>query len=110
MKLREKANAAAASAVHRNDGLRGKLNITPGPDDAGIDRARRPMLAAVERRRKREFDDWDQLVERLAPTGALHVRLQVRNAVFDREAPLQRVGVPLDVDVARIVDRRRARA
>ena len=108
--LRDPADMAAASAVHRNDGFCGQLHVTTRPGQARVDRSRRPVTAAVERRRERELDDGDQLIERPAPTDALHVRVQVRNAVLDRKTPLQRVRMTFDVDVAFIVDGRRARA
>src|SRR5438105_2007054 len=110
VQLRDPSDAAARSAVHRNDSFRRNLNITAGPDEARVDRARRPVRTAVERRRKREFDNGNEAIERLAPSGALHVRVQIRNAVLDREAPLQHVRMTLDVDVAFIVDRRGAGA
>src|SRR5437762_12685449 len=100
MELCDKTDVTSASAVHWNDGFRCDLQVTSGPYDARIDGARRSMLTTVERRRERKFDDRNQLVERLAPAGAQHVRVQVRNAVLDRETPLQRMRMAFDVGVA----------
>ena len=47
MQLAHAADAIAAGAVHRDDGLTGDLEFVTHVNDAGIDRPGRPLLAAA---------------------------------------------------------------
>src|SRR5215470_17168683 len=97
VKLRDPAYAPAAAIVDRDLGLERELRVTTRPDEPRIDGARRAAGAAIQPRRKRNLHDRDQAVERLLEAHVLHERLQIDEAVLEREAPLQEVGMPLDV-------------
>src|SRR5262250_761403 len=97
VELRDPAHAPAAAIVDRDLGLERELRVTARPDEPWIDRARRAAGAAIQARRKRDLHDRDHAVEGLLEAHVLHERLQIDEAVLEREAPLQEVGMPLDV-------------
>src|SRR5438270_3533615 len=93
MQLGDEADAVSALIIHRKDRLGGELHMLPGPDEAGIDRAGRAAAAGPCRRREREFDDRRQLRNKRAEAQVAHIVLEIEQAVLDRAAPFDRLGL-----------------
>src|SRR5262249_5259493 len=110
VKLRDPAHAAAAAAVDRNLSLDRELEIPARPDDSRVDRSRGAARAAIEPGRQGDLDHRDHAVERLAQPHVFHERLQVDEAVLEREAPLEEVRMLIDAPLAVLVDARAAGA
>src|SRR5438067_9210006 len=73
MQLRDHTDVTSRALIDRNDRLHAKLAISPGPDNAGIDRvARLSSRAAVQR----SFENIAQQSAKFVPT-----RLAQRNTI-----------------------------
>ncbi|CAG9230792.1 hypothetical protein BCAR13_610014 [Paraburkholderia caribensis] len=87
MRLNQHADMRAARVIHGDLRLDAELPITVDPDDARVDRARGLPLAA----RQRNFDDGDQVRERLRQADVAHVLLQIGQAVLHGHAVIERI-------------------
>src|SRR6185295_10935491 len=108
MQLGQPSHTVSAGIVDGDNRLERQLGGLTRPNDPGVDGAGRAARPAIEGCRHRELDDRDHAIERRGQAGVLDERLQVRKAVLNRESPLQRVRMSLDVDVAFVADRRGA--
>ena len=69
MQLRDHTDVTSRALIDRNDRLHAKLAISPGPDNAGIDRvARLSSRAAVQR----SFENIAQQSAKIVPTRPAH--------------------------------------
>jgi hypothetical protein len=96
--LPDHANARAAVSGERDDRLDTELEALAGPDDAGIDEGGRILAPAVlDRRLELELDERNQVSKEARPAEIADVRLQVGEAVFQREPVNERLCVLLDL-------------
>src|SRR5271166_2277368 len=90
MELDDAAVTVPGKARRRQDRLSTDLEILPGPDDPGLDRAvRLTGRYPIDRTREGDLHQGDQSVERRAKPDVLHATLQIRQAVLEREAVIE---------------------
>src|SRR5262245_38543351 len=107
--LEQDAILASGGTVHRDDSFEPELHIAARPDHARVDRAGGGP-ASVQRFLHGDLDERNQPVERFREAHVLHERLQVQQAVLDREPDVQHVGVLRRRLGSGVVDGSRARA
>src|SRR5208282_2043454 len=92
--VKNEADVGAAAAVDWNDRFDSQFEIGRFPKNAGVDRAGGEAChAAVFVGRQVEFDEGYHVLEGRREADVLHLLLEVRQAVFDRESPLKLVGI-----------------
>src|SRR5437588_1603167 len=110
MDLSDPAHPGSRLMVDRHHRLQPKLHVSPGPENPRLYGSGGRSAAAIDRRRQRELDHGNELIERFAQSDILDEGLQVRNAVFDGEAQVEHVWMTLHDDVAVVMERTAARA
>src|SRR5579871_1006409 len=94
MELEHAADAMARESVHRHDELGAELEMLSRPDEPRLNRAGGlAPLPAVERRRHRQLDERDHAVERRAEPDIANMMLEKFEAVFNRDAIVENVGI-----------------
>src|SRR6202163_4104547 len=109
MDLSEPAHPGSRLMVDAPHRLHPQLQVFSGPDNPRVYGSGGRSAAAIDRRRQRELDHGNQLIERLAQPHILDEGLQVGKAVFDGEAQVEHVWMTLDDDVAVVAERTAAR-
>src|SRR4030095_4476185 len=101
------AHVLACPLVHRHDCFEPELEIFTRPDDTGVHRARRlPREPAIERVTDVDLHERDEPVDDHGQPHVPNERLKIGQAVHDGKAPLEDIGVLLDLhlEIAVVVD------
>src|SRR5262249_33691924 len=94
MQLYDPTETTAREPCGRNNCFGADLHIFPEPDEPRLDcTGGLTSEPAIERRRKRDLDQRDKLVKRGGETDVFHVVLEVFEAVLEREAIVDKVGI-----------------
>src|SRR5215470_3825084 len=114
MQLGNHSDVIARAFVDRDNRLCSELKVLTRPKHARIDRpGRLSTCVTVQGCFESELDQWNQAIEGRVPVHVLHLRLEVRDAVFERKTPFDYIRMPLDLDFScpgDFVDRHASRA